>query len=329
MIACVAANPSVDRLLEVEVLRPGEIHRPRRAAAVAGGKGLNVARAAAALGGQATALALLGGHAGRWIAEQLAAERVQARCAWRAGETRTCVSIVDQRDGRLTEFYEPGAPVTADEWRTFEALVAAELAPGVLVTLSGSLPPGAPADGWAQLARRAADIGARALLDGHGEPLLLALRERPAVVKVNAAEAQAATDLVVSGQRSALLAAQRLAWLGARAAIVTLGAAGAALVDAGGAWWVGAGPSGRYPVGSGDAFLAGLAVALDRGEPLPAACRLGAAAAAANAAVPGPGRLDLAVQERARAEIRVVPRDTTEPGAAPTLVHANQPEAQA
>ena len=46
MIVCLAANPSVDRLFEVERLVKGDIHRPSGFVQVAGGKGLNVARAA-------------------------------------------------------------------------------------------------------------------------------------------------------------------------------------------------------------------------------------------------------------------------------------------
>jgi sugar/nucleoside kinase (ribokinase family) len=49
---------------------------------------------------------------------------------------------------------------------------------------------------------------------------------------------------------------------------------------------------GPYPVGSGDAFLAGLVTALDRDEGWEAALRLALGAAAANAELPGAGRLD-------------------------------------
>ena len=63
---------------------------------------------------------------------------------------------------------------------------------------------------------------------------------------------------------------------------------------------------GRYPVGSGDAFLAGLVVGLERGDPWPHALRLALGAAAANAELPGAGALDAATANAlaARAEIR-------------------------
>jgi fructose-1-phosphate kinase PfkB-like protein len=55
---------------------------------------------------------------------------------------------------------------------------------------------------------------------------------------------------------------------------------------------------GRYPVGSGDAFLAGLVTALDRGDGWEDALRSALGAGAANAEMPGAARLD---PDRARA----------------------------
>jgi lysophospholipase L1-like esterase len=49
VIVCFAANPSIDKLFEVDRLVPGAIHRPLAFVQTAGGKGLNVARAAHAL----------------------------------------------------------------------------------------------------------------------------------------------------------------------------------------------------------------------------------------------------------------------------------------
>src|SRR5581483_8306845 len=110
-----AGSPSVDRLIEVEALAPGEIHRPTSLVVVVGGKGLHVPRGCAALGCAVTATGILAGHAGRWISDALADEGVPAPFAWGPGETRSCLSVADQ-SGALTEFYESGAPGTADAW---------------------------------------------------------------------------------------------------------------------------------------------------------------------------------------------------------------------
>ena len=283
MILCVAANPSVDRLFAVEELTPGAIHRPAEFAQVPGGKGLNVARSAAALGGEVTAAALLGGHAGRWIAEQLEAEGVPLRAAWFEAETRSSLSVAGAIEG-LTEFYEHGHPVSASEWAAFEELVSALIPDAAWTTLSGSLPVGAPPDGYERLMR-----SGRVALDARDR----GIDARPAIVKLNAAEAAQATGL-----GDAPAAADKLHRRSGGAAIVTRGEEGAVLVAPDGTRLTGRSPAaGPYPVGSGDAFLAGLVVALDRGAGWPDAFRAALGAGAANAELPGAGRLD-----RARAE---------------------------
>jgi len=53
VIVCLVANPSIDKLFEVERLVRGDIHRPLGFEQTAGGKGLNVARAVSVLGARA------------------------------------------------------------------------------------------------------------------------------------------------------------------------------------------------------------------------------------------------------------------------------------
>ena len=181
MIVCLAANPSIDRLFGVDRLAPGGIHRPAEFAQVAGGKGLNVARAASALGADVRAVALLGGHAGRWIAEQCERDGIDLVAAWAGAETRSSLSVAVDDHG-LTEFYEHGAAVTLEEWAGFAELAARHLPQAGWATMSGSLPPGAPADGYLPLIRVA-----RTAFDSREE----GIAARPAVVKLNAEEARA------------------------------------------------------------------------------------------------------------------------------------------
>ena len=289
MILCVATTPAIDRLFEVDRLVPGAIHRPERHVAVAGGKGLNVARATATLGGDVRAVAPLGGHAGRWVAAELERDGLPADVVEMAGETRSCLSVAD--GGALTEFYEDAAPLGDDGWERLEAAVIARLGEADWLTLSGSLPPGAPRDGHARLIAAARAAGVSVAVDTHGEPLEHALRAEPDLVKVNAAEAE---PLVGRQQQAAAL--RELT--GGRAAAVTHGAEGLELCDEEGRAWRGWPPAlGPYPVASGDACLAGIVCARASGGDWAEAVALGLGAAAANAERPGAARLDA---ERAR-----------------------------
>lgn len=311
----VAANPSIDRLYELDRLIEGEIHRPRAVVAVPGGKGLNAARAAARLGGQVTAVGIVAGRSGDWIDERLAELGIERRFARSGGETRTCVSIVDHATGAMTEIYERGATVDAVAWDDLERIVADELERGdvVAVTVSGSLPPGAPPDGFGRIVRlaRLADApSGRApvsvLADTYGSALTAVLAEQPAIVKVNAAEAGEATGVAVVDAASSAAAADVLLSAGAVSVVITLGLEGAVVATATGSTrLVPPDIRGAYPVGSGDAFLGGLAVGVGRGEAVVEAARLGLAASVANAQVPGAGELDPTVIEGILAGISV------------------------
>jgi 1-phosphofructokinase family hexose kinase len=299
MILCIAGNPSIDKLFEVEHLTPGGIHRPGGFTQVPGGKGLNVARAATALGADVIATGILGGHAGRWVAQALDAEGVTGRFAWAVGETKSSLSVADHATGRLTEFYEDGSAIDEGAWEMLERIAGDLLRRATWVTMSGSLPPGAPADGYARLVRTARRLGVAAALDASGGPLDLALTAGPNVVKVNAEEAGGLLGdpigTVEDAARGAAAIVRRSGGPG-RAAVITRGAEGAVLVAPDGSTWVGRlYERGPYPVGSGDAFLAGLIVALDRGDDWPDALAVALAAGTANAQTGGAGRL---VRER-------------------------------
>jgi 1-phosphofructokinase family hexose kinase len=308
----VAANPSIDRLYELDALAIGQIHRPRLAVAVPGGKGLNAARAAAALGGSVMAVGIVAGRAGDWIAQQLVELGIQSAMARAGGETRTCVSILDRATGSMTEIYEHGAEIQPADWDALETIVRTELNRGdvVAVALSGSLPPGAPADGYARIARLASTASAPAavLADTYGPALAAVLAERPAVVKVNALEAAEASGIPVTDVSSAFDATRVLRKAGAERVVVTLGAGGAVVEDTDvRAHLIPPDRRGSYPVGSGDAFLGGLAVGWQRGEPAVEGARLGLAAGIANAQVPGAGRLDPATAAEILRGIVIVP----------------------
>lgn len=311
MIVCLAANPSIDKLFEVERLVKGDIHRPAVFVQKAGGKGLNVARAARALEADVVAVALLRGHAGRWLADQLEAEGVSSVHVLAHGENRSSLSVADRETGSLTEFYENGAVVPAAAWTELVHAAASLFDRAGWLTISGSLPRGAPDDGYRDLVAEARAAGVKVALDAEGERLRLALEAGPDIVKVNQAEARDLLGVPTARREEALAAARKLRDLAGgdgRAGVVTRGAEGVVLAAPDGSLYEGLlYVRGRYPVGSGDAFLAGLVTGLDRGMAWDEALCLALGAASANAELPGAGALDPArAQELARqAVVRV------------------------
>ncbi|HEU0192804.1 MAG TPA: PfkB family carbohydrate kinase, partial [Gaiellales bacterium] len=206
--------------------------------------------------------------------------------------------VADCAAGGLTEFYERGPEVTPAAWSELAALAGRRSDAGDWLTVSGSLPPGASQEGYRELTAAC--------------PLALDSTEpAPATVdliKVNAAEASRLTGLDTGSGDGALAAARELCRR-APAAAVTRGGEGAVLAAEDGSALTGTlDARGRYPVGSGDAFLAGLVVARAAGAGWADATRLALGAAAANAAVPGAARFsrDDAEQLAARATVRPI-----------------------
>jgi fructose-1-phosphate kinase PfkB-like protein len=161
--------------------------------------------------------------------------------------------------------------------------VNASAADATWTTVSGSLPPDVGSGGYAELATTG-----RVVLDSR-----LVGEATPAIVKVNAVEAETLTGVQVDSAATALEAARTLASMHGGAAIVTRGIEGVVAVDPDGRDLEGTlAAVGPYPVGSGDAFLAGLVVALERNETWERALACALGAGAANAFAPGAGCLE-------------------------------------
>jgi 1-phosphofructokinase family hexose kinase len=296
-------NLTIDRTSRIAELRPGDVLRFDAVAVTPGGKGVNVARVARALETPAVLVGFVPGRTGAAAAAMLGDEGIALRGVEVDGEVRS-TTVVLERAGRVTVMNEPGPPVGAGDWERFEEAVALELAGARVLACSGSLPPDAPGDAYARLVALAQRQGAVAIVDVAGAQLARALAAQPDAVTPNLAEAEGllhgrAGEGVEAGpadqvRARAMAAADALVAHGARRAIVTAGAAGAAIAPAGeGPGWTAAPTVAvRNPIGAGDALVGGLAVALERGEPFSAAARAGLAAAAASVETDGAGAVD-------------------------------------
>lgn len=296
MIVCLAANPSIDRLFEVDRLVKGDIHRPSSFVQVAGGKGFNVARAARALGADVCAVGLLRGHSGRWLQEAVASEGVEGEFVWTHGENRSSLSVADRETAGLTEFYEHGAVAPEGAWVELTHAVVTRCSSGAWLTISGSMPRGAPNEGYRDLIAEVREVGVHVALDSEGDRLRFALAAGPDVVKVNVAEAGELLGVPTARRDDSLAAASKIRDMAGgdgHAGIVTRGSQGVMLAAPDGSLFEGVlYVRGRYPVGSGDSFLAGLVTALDGGRDWEGALRLALGAGAANAELPGAAKLD-------------------------------------
>lgn len=309
-ILTITPNPSLDLLFEAGSLVFDDANRvepPRRRA---GGQGINVARAAHALGGACVPVALLGGRTGDELEAMLLAGNAGLIAVPTTGETRVFVGV-RTADGRSL-LLNPRGPRcdAADAQRLRDAARDAmrRLRPR-WVACCGSLPPGFDDAFYAAIADDARTAGAAFVADCDDAPLRLAAPRCDLLVP-NAHEAGRLLQRSIESVAAAAAAARALLDFGARAAAVTLGERGAVAADSTGTWHAAvpalAGRSGSA-VGAGDAFLAALLMRIDD-APLADALRFAVAAGTAvlesdGAAILAPAATDAV---RQRVEVRTL-----------------------
>ncbi|MDG0792544.1 1-phosphofructokinase family hexose kinase [Cohnella ginsengisoli] len=308
MIVTVTLNAAVDKTYYVSGFAAGAVQRVRRQIAEPGGKGNNVAKIVRLLGGEAAATGFSAGGAGAFIEERLAARGIGTAFVRIAGESRTCLNIVDEASGASTELLEEGPTVGDAELAEIKEAVGRLGAQASVVVLSGSLPAGAPADLYAELVDTARSAGARVYLDASGEALALGIRAKPDLIKPNEEELARLTGRRRLEADHWTEAAAKLHGQGIRQVCATLGRQGAVACMDGKLYRVIApSVSTVSAVGCGDAFMAGMAYADELGLPAADRLRMAAAAGAAAAMTDRAGELDPAVYERLLDSVEVLP----------------------
>jgi tagatose 6-phosphate kinase len=292
IVACL--NPALDVTHHVPRVDWSGVNRPTAVHARPGGKGVNVARTLHALGADVLLLGLAGGTTGEGMEAELRRLGVPAAFTATAGETRRTFTVVDGR-GAVAVFNEAGPAVSAAEFAQFRGQYREALAGASAVALSGSLPPGLPAEAYATLITAAADAAVPVVLDTHGEALAHAVAAGPAIVKPNLDELQALSASRLSTPQGPDLAAVsaaagRLREAGAGAVVASLGPHGLLADTADGRWM--AQPATAVagnPTGAGDAVAAALVHGLVLGRPWDERLRHAAALGAACVAAPVAG----------------------------------------
>ncbi len=203
------------------------------------------------------------------------------------GRTRVNVTVV-AAPGDATSVYGPGPPVEPQHVAALTDVLHFWLQAGRVLALAGSLPPNLPADWYAGLIRRARERGVAVILDAHGPALREGLAAGPDVIKPNVKEAEELLGRDLGDDETVLDGARELAARTRGIAVISMGERGAVCVLGERAWRV-VPPEvePRSTVGSGDSFVAGLAVGVARGDEVAHALRPGAAAGAATAASEG------------------------------------------
>ena len=282
-VLIVSPNSAVDSYYIFSDLRLGAVNRALRVIHTAGGKGNNMARALASLGGRAMSLGVVGGYAGQFIAGELDREGIAHDLVWVDVETRHCNTLLVEGCQETTVVLEPGLPAADGVPGELAARVLRHAQEAPFLALMGSLPASFPADYYAKLIHQLEDIPVQVCVDCSGEALRLAAEAGPALVKVNRAELCEAFGLepATADWPDFQAVAARLP---VELLIVTDGPRGAYVFPKGGPALHALTPVQTWvsTAGAGDTFLAGLLLAQGSGKNLSEAIRFASAAASAN-----------------------------------------------
>jgi 1-phosphofructokinase family hexose kinase len=309
VILTVTLNAAIDRTVAVPNFRLSQRHRAVESQTVAGGKGVNVARALKLLGRPVIATGLAGGATGARILERLGEEAILNDFTRIEGESRTNLSVVDPTTGEQTEINERGPRVTPEEIDLFVEKLLYLAQGATICVLAGSTPPGTDTDVYARLVTELKALGVISVLDTYGEQMRAGLRAEPAVVAPNVREAEEAVGHEFNDPDDKAMALTGLIEMGAGEAIITNPAGCSAIVGQGA-------ERRRFEVrieqlepiaavGSGDAFLAGYVAARYEGSSPRDCLAHGVACGAESTQHFGAGTLDPREVERLLQRVRV------------------------
>lgn len=299
MITTITMNASIDKAYFMDsIIENGTVMRVAQCRNTAGGKGLNVARAAARCGADVQASGMVGGFNGQYLESMLNADGIAHRFVHVAGETRSCINILDEKYGS-TEYLEPGCEISPEEEADFMEKYPEIIKDSDVVTISGSIPKGMKKDIYGRMITIAKDMGKKVLLDTSGENLRQGIKARPTLVKPNQDEIEQLFDVKLHSVEEVISYAWKIYDQGIPYVVISLGGKGACMLCKDGLL------QGQPPkiepvntVGCGDSMVGALAVSLERGDTPAKALQFAMAVAASNALSPNTGDVNPEIYEK-------------------------------
>jgi 1-phosphofructokinase/tagatose 6-phosphate kinase len=296
MIVTVTLNAALDRTLTVPNFQRGQRHRASLGLTLAGGKGINIARALKRVGVPVVATGLAGGRTGTRIVEELTAEAILNDFVRIEDESRTSTAVVDPTAPSYTEINEWGPAVRPEELQMLLEKLDYLAQGAAAVVFAGSLPRDVDDGFYGEAIRELNRRGVQTVLDSEGQPLARGVESEPFLVSPNQREAEGLVGQEFNEDDDFMLGLDAIAERGARNVLITQETVCFALLRE-------ERESRRYrarapriepvsAVGSGDVLLAAFLAASLEGKPAEESLRAAVATGAASTLEVGAGRFD-------------------------------------
>jgi 1-phosphofructokinase family hexose kinase len=309
VIVTVTLNAALDRTVTVPNFQRGHRHRASQGLTLAGGKGINIARALKRLGAPVVATGLAGGRTGTRFVEELTAEAILNDFVRIADESRTTTAVVDPTSSSYTEIVEWGPHVEPEELEMLMEKLHYLANGAEAVIFAGSLPRGVQDGFYAEAIRDLKRRNVQSILDSDGQPLRLGTEAGPLLVTPNQPEAEGLVGQEFSDDDDFLMALDAIAEMGAQNVLITheAGCVGRFREDRRVRRFRALVPrlEALSAVGSGDTLLAGFIAARVAGRSTEDSLRNAVAAGAVSTLEVGAGRFEPRELGRIAAEVRV------------------------
>ena len=282
MIYTVTLNPSLDYFLSVEHFAIGKTNRSNEEVYRPGGKGINVSWVLHNLGLESTALGFLAGFTGQEIKRQMETTGIATDFIELPGGMSRLNVKIKQMDA--TEINASGPILSEENLEELRKKLSA-LTQGDILILSGSLPGSVTTDIYKDLMEEVAGKGIPVIVDAIGDALLKTLPLHPFLMKPNHQELSELFDVELSTREQVIPYAGKLQEWGAQNVLVSLGGAGAVLLDQDGVVYESEVPRGKLinAVGAGDSMVAGFLAGYLEKQDFAHAFLMGVAAGSASA----------------------------------------------
>lgn len=283
MIYTVTLNPALDKTVEIPGMALDTVNRITSMRTDPGGKGINVSKVIAKLGGESCAVGILGGESGRTLLAALEREGLRTHFRFVEGQTRTNLKIIDRALHTNTDINEPGLTVSPADLDALLRDLLGMVHEGDIVVLAGSLPQGAPQDTYRVWTAACREKGARVCLDADGVLLAEGLKAAPYLIKPNEDELSRLVGHRLTDTDELIAEGRRLLKGGVTRVVISLGERGALYLRGNEVLYAeGLSVPVGSTVGAGDSVVAALAYAdsLDMSDE--DAVRLSTATGAAN-----------------------------------------------
>ena len=221
MIVTVTLNAALDRTLAVPNFQRGQRHRASQGLMLAGGKGINIARALKTLGVPVVATGLVGGRTGTRIVEELTGEAILNDFVRIEDESRTSTAVVDPTAPSYTEINEWGPAVRPEELEMLLEKLAYLARGADAVVFAGSLPRDVDEEFYGEAIRELNRRGVQTVLDSEGQPLRLGVQAEPFLVSPNQREAEGLVGQEFNDDDDFMVGLDAIAERGARNVLIT------------------------------------------------------------------------------------------------------------